>query len=144
LSQPLQFASPAWVDRIKAVLTALVAEHRDSLADADFTLSETFTAVPPDDATAHWAARIHAGTVTFLDCPNDADFTLVCDYAAALPGARLIYAGASEADLHAANVHRDAMIVAGRMTRSGGLGQASKPVLRVLRDLHDTLARETA
>ncbi|MFT3977867.1 MAG: hypothetical protein QM688_12255 [Sphingomonas bacterium] len=142
--QRLQFASPAWIARIKEILAALVAEHRDRLAEADFTLSETFTAVPPDGTTTHWAARIRAGEVSFADNSGDADFELVADQAAALPGARLIYAGASQADLDAAAAHRDAMIAAGRMTRKGDMAKAGKPVLRVLRDLHDTMARETA
>ena len=144
MNQALQFASPEWIDRIKSLLADLVAAHSDSLADADFTLSETFTAVPPNAVTTHWSARIRSGDVEFLDHPDQADFMLTADYEAALPGARLIYADASEADLVAANAHRDAMIAAGCMSRSGGLEGVSKPVLRVLRELHDTIARETA
>jgi hypothetical protein len=144
LSQALQFASPEWIARIRALLVTLAAERRESLADADFTLSETFTNVPPDGGTTHWAARIRAGEVELLDHPADADFTLVADYEAALPGARLIYAEAREDDLKAADAHRDAMIAAGRMTRSGSVEKAGKPVLRLLRDLHDMIARESA
>lgn len=144
MSQALQFASPEWIERIKGLLAELVAEHSDSLRDANFSLSETFTAVPPDAKTTHWSARIRAGDIEFLDHPDIADFMLTADYEAALPGARLIYADASQADLDAANVHRDAMIAAGRMSRSVGLEGVSKPVLRVLRTLHDTIARETA
>lgn len=143
MTELVVFASPAWIARIKTVLADLVAEQREALADADFTLSETFTKVPPDGISTHWAARIHAGKVSFKDHPTDPDFMLVADQAAALPGAKLIYRVATEDDLAAADVHRDAMIAAGRMTRAGGLQKASKPVLRVLRDLHDTMAGQT-
>ncbi len=143
MSQPLHFASPAWIDRIKMLLAELVARHSESLADADFTLSETFTHVPPNAMTTHWSARIRSGTVEFLDHPEEADFMLVADFEAALPGARLIYADAGKADLERADRHREAMIAAGRMSRTGGFTGVDQSVMRVLRELHDTIARET-
>lgn len=143
MSQPLHFASPEWIARIKELLAELVARHSESLADADFTLSETFTDVPPDAMTTHWSARIRSGTVEFLDHPEEADFLLVADFEAALPGARLAYADAGKAGLERADQHRDAMIAGGRMTRKGSFNGVDQSVMRVLRELHDTIARET-
>jgi hypothetical protein len=143
LSNRVQFASPEWIARIKEVLAALVDDHRETLRDADFTLAETFTKVPPDAISTHWAANIRGGEVSFVDNPERPDFALTADYEAARPGALLIYKDALAADLAAADLHRNAMVAAGRMAFSGGLEKAGKPMIRVLRMLHDTMARQT-
>ena len=139
------FADARWIERIKQLLAGLVAENSDKLAGHRFSLSETFTAVPPDGGTTFWAARIDDGQVHFGDAPDpDADFALVAEQAAALPGAMLIYDGATRQMLDVANDHRRAMIAAGRMTIRTGENKASEPVMAVLRQLHDSIARETA
>lgn len=139
------FASPQWIERIKELLAILVAENGDHLAGHHFSLSETFTSVPPDGGTCFWAAKIEGGKVRFGDAPDpDADFALVAEQAAALPGAMLIYGGATKQMMDAANDHRRAMIAAGRMTVRVGSHKASEPIMAILRQLHDNIARETA
>ncbi|SBV32868.1 protein of unknown function [uncultured Sphingopyxis sp.] len=139
------FAGPQWIERIKELLARLVTENSDRLAGHHFSLSETFTSVPPDGGTSFWAARIEGGKVRFGDAPDpDADFALVAEQTAALPGAMLIYDGATEQMLKAANDHRRAMIAAGRMTIRVGSHKAPEPIMAVLRELHDSIAKETA
>ncbi|WP_257544069.1 hypothetical protein [Sphingopyxis sp. DBS4] len=141
----MNFADQRWIERIKELLAQLVADSSDRLAGHHFSLSETFTSVPPEGGTSFWAAQIEDGAVRFSDAPNpDADFALVAEHAAALPGAMLIYDGATKEMLDAANDHRRAMIAEGRMTVRVGNHKASEPVMAVLRQLHDTIARETA
>jgi len=139
------FASPQWIERIKELLAELVMENGDRLAGHHFSLSETFTSVPPDGRTSFWAAQIEDGAVRFSDAPNpDADFALVAEHAAARPGAMLIYEGATKEMLAAADDHRRAMIAEGRITVRVGSHKASESVMAVLRQLHDRIARETA
>lgn len=139
------FASPQWIERIKELLAELVIENGDRLAGHHFSLSETFTSVPPDGGTGFWAAEIEGGAVRFGGAPNpDADFALVAEQAAALPGAMLIYDGATKEMLDAIDDHRRAMIAEGRMKIHVGNHKASEPVMAVLRQLHDRIAHETA
>ena len=92
-----------------------------------------------------WAAVREDGKVRFLDAPDPvADFALVAEQAAALPGARLIYQGATAEQLEAANAHRDAMIAEGRMHLHISPAKPPSSVMRMLRQLHDRIARETA
>lgn len=144
MNPPLQFASPEWIDRIKVVFAELVAEHRENLADADFTVSETYTDVPPDGITTHFSARIRSGEVTFPDHPDRTDFMLVGTYEAILPGARLSFADASQSEWDAAKIHGTAMMSAGHVFIRGGTNGASEVLQRVLRTVHDTMARESA
>lgn len=139
------FAGPPWIERIKELLAILVAENCDRLAGHHFSLSETFTSVPPDGGTSFWSAHIEGGYVRFGDKPDpDADFSLVAEQAAARPGAMLIYEGATKEMLDAVDVHRRKMIAEGRMMVRVGKHKASEPILAVLRELHDIIARETA
>jgi hypothetical protein len=143
VDQKLQFASPAWVASLKATLTALVAEHRAELEDVDFSICEVFTDVPPDNATSVWAARIAGGTVVFFDEPIAADYEVAGDYEAVLPGAKLIYEGATESELAAAGERRRRMVEAGRLTSKGDIRAIPKPLRRLLQTMHDRLARQT-
>jgi hypothetical protein len=139
------FASPQWIARIKELLVQLVAENRPQLVDHRFSLSETFTSVPPDGTTTFWTARIENAQVHFGDAPDpEADFALVAEQAAALPGAMTVYEGAAKETLDAANDHRRAMIAQGRMTVRVSDHKAPEPVMAVLRQLHDRIAQETA
>jgi hypothetical protein len=143
VDEKLQFASPAWVESLKAILTALVAEHRGELEDVDFSICEVFTNVPPDGATSVWAAQIAQGTVRFFEEPIPADYEVRGDYEAVLPGAKLIYEGATEAELAAAGERRRQMVEAGRLTSKGDIRAMPKPVRRLLQTMHDRLARQT-
>lgn len=138
----LQFASPAWIARLQAILTELVAERAADLEGVDFTICEVFTDVPPDGHTAVWAARITPQGVTFFDTPIPADYEVAGDYAAVLPGALIIYEGVTAEELDVQAEHRRAMIAAGRLSSKGDLAAMGKPLRRLLQAMHDRLARE--
>jgi hypothetical protein len=89
----VEFASAAWVDAARVVLQDLVAEHCDG--DAKLSVCEVFSGAPASVAasgTAAWHFYIDGKSV-LVGCGevDDADVTIRADYAAALPGARLIY-----------------------------------------------------
>jgi hypothetical protein len=139
----VQFASPEWVALLRATLSKLHDEARPYLAGVDFTICETFTDVPPQGGTCVWAAHITADSLRFLDVPLTADYEVSGDYAAILPGAKLIYDGVTPAQLAAQAAHRDQMAAAGRIVSTGDLAAAPRAIRRMLQTMHDILARRT-
>lgn len=139
----VQFASPEWVTLLQETLTRLHADARPYLVGADFTICEVFTDVPPDGSTCVWAARITQDAVTYFEAPPKADFLVRGDYEAILPGAKLIYQGATEADLTAQAAHRERMVAAGRISSTGDIMSAPRGVRRMLQTMHDILARQS-
>lgn len=139
----VQFASPEWVALLRITLRELHAQARPFLTGVDFSIRELFTDVPPDRSTCVWAAHITADCVEFLEGPVRADYEVVGDYEAVLPGAKLIYEGATDADLDAQTAHRRTMTEAGRISTTGDIAAAPRPVRRLLQAMHDVLARQT-
>lgn len=138
-----QFASPEWISMMRSVLTELVAARRDDLADADFSMCEVITGVPPHQTTAVLSARFHAGTVEFFDREAEADYVVRGDYEAMLPGAKTVLRGATPEVLAEQGARRKELAAAGRVTSSGDMTKASKPVRQILSRMHDLLAEQT-
>lgn len=140
----MDFAGTDWIARIQQLLVTLVAANSPALIGTHFSISETFTRVPPDGRTTFWGARIADGELAFLDTPDpQADFALVAEQPAALPGAKFIYEGATAAQLEALESHRRAMVAAGRLTVTTSAHKMPAPIATLLRQLHDQIARET-
>jgi hypothetical protein len=142
-SGQVQFSSPEWVALLRATLTELHEQARPYLAGADFTICEMFTDVPPDGGTCVWAARITPEALQFFDEPVAADYEVRGDYAAILPGAKIIYDGVTEAQSAAQAAHRDRMTTDGRIVSKGDIAVAPRSVRRMLQTMHDVLARRT-
>ena len=140
----LPFASPAWVALMHRTLEELVAADPDALRDVDFSMCEIISRVPPDDGAVVLGARFRDGGVAFFeDAEAGADYVVRGDYEAMLPGARLVHRTATPDDM-AAQAARRRMTAAGRLSSSGDMSRASKPLLRVLARMHDRMAERTA
>ncbi|WP_374575588.1 hypothetical protein [Phenylobacterium sp.] len=139
----VQFASPEWVALLRVTLRELHAQARPFLGGVDFSIREEFTQVPPDGSTCVWAARILPDRIEFLEGAVRADYEVVGDYEAVLPGAKLIYEGVTDAELAAQAAHRKAMTEAGRLRTTGDIAAAPRSVRRMLQTMHDVLARQT-
>lgn len=138
------YASPAWIDAMRRILTRLVDEHRHRFPDADFTLCEIITSVPPGGGSVHLGARITGQGVTFFDTEIAADVVIRGDHEAMLPAARLNRRTATAEQSAAQAGHAAAMAKAGRIIMKGDMRKAPKPVLAILGDMHDRLADLTA
>jgi hypothetical protein len=139
----LVFGSEDWMSLLRRTLVELTAEAGEALDGVDFSICEVFTDAPPDGGERVWAARIKGTDVEFFDHAIEADFNVCGDFAAILPIARVIYAGATEADLAALIDHRERMVAEGRLTSRGDLRSAGKPLRKILQSMHDRLARRT-
>lgn len=139
-----QYASPQWCAEMRKILERLVTEHLDALGGVDFTMCEIISDVPPDGRRVVLGAHITGEGVTFFDTERPADVIIRGDYAAMLPGARLIQRGATPEQLAAQAAHSKEMAKAGRVSATGQLAAAPKPVLRALSRMHDQVAEITA
>ena len=99
--------------------------------------------MPPQGAICVWGARITADEVQFFDAPVKADYEVRGDYAAILPGAKIIYEGVTAEQLAQQAAHRDRMIAAGRLSSTGDIATAPRAIRRMLQTMHDILARRT-
>lgn len=93
VTEKVEFASAAWVDAARTVLERLATTHCDD--DTRLSVCEIFTDAPTSVAasgTAAWYLRIEGKRVV-VGCgeATGMDVTIRADYAAALPGARLVY-----------------------------------------------------
>ncbi len=142
MSKP-QFASPEWIAMMRSILSELVEARRDDLADADFSMCEVITDVPPEQTTAVLSARFRAGTVEFFEDETSADYVVRGDYEAMLPGAKIVLRGATPEVLAEQGARRKELAAAGRVTSSGDMTKASKPIRQILARMHDLLAEQT-
>lgn len=137
------YASPDWQDIMRSTLAALVDEARDQFPDADFSMCEIITAVPPDGGTVVFAARITGQGVTFFDEEIEADVIVRGDHEAMLPAARLNRRKATPEESAAQTMHAVAMAKAGRIAMKGDMSKVPKALLRILGELHDRVADRT-
>lgn len=144
MSERLAYASPAWCAAMRGILVELVEAHRSTFPDADFTMCEVISDVPPDGGTVVLAARITGTGVAFFDTEIAADVTIRGDHAAMLPAARLHHGRATPEDTAAQGAHSLAMAKAGRLAVAGDMRKAPRPLLRVLGEMHNRLADITA
>ncbi len=144
MAERLAYASPAWRAAMHEILAELVEAHRANFPEADFTMCEVVTDVPPDGGTTILAARITGEGVTFFDEEIAADVLVKGDHEAMLPAARLHRKTATQQELAAQGAHSLEMARAGRVSFSGDMRKAPKALLRVLGEMHDRLADITA
>ncbi len=144
MSERLIYATPAWIKAMHGILADLVEEHRGAFPDADFTMCEIITDVPPDGSTAVLAAHITGQGVTFSQDEIEADVVVRGDHAAMLPAARLNRRTATPEQAAAQAAHSLEMAKAGRVSVRGDMRKAPKGLLRVLGEMHDRLAEITA
>ena len=139
------FCSAAWVGVARDYIKARCAEN--DLSGIETAFCEKFTDVPNDIATeaggiTGWYFRISGGKVEVgHGVIEDADSTIVADYATVVPLARMVFEGNPEGAAEAQRVVEEAM-AQGRMKREGDAGaMGATPFLA---GLHDVLARSTA
>lgn len=138
------YATPAWQTAMRAILTQLIAETRTEFPEADFTMCEIITDIPPDSGTAVLGARITGEGVTFFDEEGPADVVIRGDYAAMLPAARLHHGRSTPEERAAQGAHSMEMAKAGRVSMRGDMRKAPKPLLKALSRMHDLVADITA
>lgn len=134
------YASPDWIEAMRRTLAELVEESRQHFPDADFTMCEVITDVPPDGGTAVLAARITGQGVTFFDEEIEADVVVRGDHEALLPAARLNRRKATTEEVADQARHAIAMAKAGRVAMKGDMSKVPKALLRVLGEMHDRVA----
>jgi len=139
-----QYASPEWCVEMRAILERLIGENIDALVDVDFTMCEIITEVPPNGQRVVLGAHITGKGVEFFEDERPADVIIRGDYAAMLPGARLHHRSATPEQLAAQATHSKEMAKAGRVSATGQLAAAPKPLLRALAKMHDLVAEITA
>ncbi len=144
MSDRLDYASPAWRAAMRDILAELVEAHRNAFPEADFTMCEIVSDVPPDGGTVVLAARITGAGVTFSDVEIAADVVIRGDHAAMLPAARLHHGRATPEETAAQTAHSLAMARAGRVSVTGDMRKAPRALLRVLGEMHNRLADLTA
>lgn len=127
MSDKLKFASQAWIDKARAILEELAAEHGED--GQLFSVSEEFTnaplAVRNGGMSAAWNFKIDGKSVVVANGRiKGADMEVCVDYAVALPSARMIYT--------------EEMIKAGREMVPESSPMSKAPAY--LSDLHNQLA----
>ncbi|MGV7121419.1 hypothetical protein [Sphingopyxis sp. 550A] len=140
MSEHFVYATRDWRAAMHGILTNLVAEHRASFPEADFSMCEVITDVPPDGETVVLAARITGQGVEFFEDEIAADVVIRGDHAAMLPAARLHRGRATPEDIAAQAAHSAAMAKAGRVSMHGDMRKAPKTLLHVLGKMHDHMA----
>jgi ectoine hydroxylase-related dioxygenase (phytanoyl-CoA dioxygenase family) len=140
----VEFLSPGWLEAARQFLADEVPT-RPELADASFSLCESFGDAPPSvagpDGRAAWHLRIGDGRVTaeLGDRPGT-DVRIEGDYQTVLAVAQVVHAAGRDA---VARAHREARHRAGgRPLRVTGAVH-DPALLRLLDDLHDHLAART-
>jgi hypothetical protein len=81
----LEFASPAWLDLLEALLHEAVAKAGAAADGVEFSVSETYLSAPrhlaPPDVAFGWHVRIADGEVAFRPVPAlDVSVRVVGDY----------------------------------------------------------------
>lgn len=136
LSAKLTFLSDEWTRRLRELLETFTRERAEDLAGERWTVCEVFTNCPPDGRTVgHWFL-LDDGRLEYGDGERDADFRLDADYGVALPITRERMRSAEF----------PALVQAAQATGHfrPGTAVAPRPVRRMLADVHDAIARETA
>lgn len=139
----LTYASPEWIALMRETLRDLVGENPADLEGVDFTMCEVIRDVPPGGGEVVLAARFLGAEITFFDEAVEGDVLVRGDYEAMLPGARLAHRTATSEQLAEQAVRRRALLEAGRLSSSGDMSKASKPLLRILSRMHDRMAERT-
>jgi hypothetical protein len=85
MSRPLEFASPAWLELLEALLHDAVAQAGHAADGVEFSVSETYLSAPrhlaPPDVAFGWHVRITDHEVSFRPVPAvDASVRVVGDY----------------------------------------------------------------
>lgn len=139
----LTYASPEWIALMRQTLRDLAGENPADLEGVDFTMCEVIRDAPPAGGVVILAARFQGAELTFFDEAVEADVLVRGDYEAMLPGARLAHRTATPEQLAEQAARRRALVEAGRLSSSGDMSKAPRPLLRILSRMHDRMAART-
>ena len=139
----LEFASTAWIDAIRAAITAELAAEGDAARSINFSVSELYTDTPvhiSPDGQVGWSCRIADGQVAFQHARDpDADIVMVGEYAAIQQLARIVVAGDPDRQAELERMMAEAL-ESGRMRIDGDVTRAP-PAMNAV---HDDVASRTA
>jgi hypothetical protein len=91
-----EFCSDAWIDEVERILSELVADAGESLRGRKITVCEVFTDPPahllrPGEDRVYWYCEVEEGRAHVAREDRPADYRVVVDYQATLPGARSLH-----------------------------------------------------
>ena len=140
-----QFASPQWLAALHGLMAARASAAAVELADAEYSMCEVFTDVPPavnpaPGGRVSWHTRMTGGVFTWaLGEVDDVQRKVIADWKTILPLAQTVFADDAAAAVEAQSSVA-AAVADGKVSVTGDFAGAPP----VFANIHDEIARLTA